>query len=391
MTIGSQKTPGRPIEITFLADLGLPSDNQELLLFGRAASGATGTYTVITISAVSDYAAAQIEAETKFGSGSELAKMVVAAVKANQSAGRGTFPAIKCVPIPSDRNDFGATDQALTAALNAKAEFVVSPFDADDATLRGKLKDHCAAVSGAQRVENNQYGSIGVAANIDVTDPANLATPDSQYLSLVYFRDSGTPAYSLGEIAAAYAAVCAGNISPFVPADNYVIGGLAAPATQSDWLAIGAGLESETALVKGWTPLRVKPNGEVTIVRSITTRTTVDGVVAATSYYDVPDFQVLYFWRKTLFTRFNQPDLKNVKASDATAKTLLGEVVRLAGLFEDNEMFQHVAELAKQFTVTRSLSDRHRFDVKTPVNVIPGLHVVATTVQASTQYDTITV
>jgi phage tail sheath gpL-like len=63
----------------------------------------------------------------------------------------------------------------------------------------------------------------------------------------------------------------------------------------------------------------------------------------------------------------------------------------LAQLFEDNQMFQAVAELAKQFTVVRSLSDRHRFDVMTPVNVVPALHTIATTVRAGTQFDTISV
>jgi phage tail sheath gpL-like len=388
MTIGFQKTPGRPTEITFAADLGLPNDNQELLLIGRAASGATGVETVITINAVSDITAATAEADLKFGTGSELAKMVIAAVTANASAARSTFPAIKCVPLLSTETTI--TTAAQTACKQVKAEFIVSPFDAStDATNRTTLKDLCAEMSGAQRVENNQFGSIGVAANQSVTDPSTLAAPDSQYLSLVWFKNTA-PAMVVGEIAAAYAAVLAGNISPFIPVDNYLIGGIAAPVL-ADRISVGAGLESETALAKGWTPLRTKPSDEVTIVRSVTSRITIDGVVAAGSYYDVQDFQVLYFWRKTVFTRLNQPDLKNVKASNETAKVIKGEIIRLASLFEDNEMFQYVGQLAKDFTVIRSLSDRHRFDVVTPVNVIPGLHVVATTVRAGTQYDTLTV
>lgn len=389
MTIGFQKTPGRPVEITFDADLGLPNDQQELLLFGRAASGATGVETVVTVNAVSDVTAATTEANTKFGAGSELAKMVIAAVKANANAARSTFPPIKCVPLASNATEI--TTAAQTAAKQVKAEFIASPFDGStDATNRTTLKDLCAELSGAQRVENNQYGTIGVAANMSVADPANLPSPDTQYLSLAWMRNSSPGALTVGEVAAAYAAVLAGNVSPFIPVDNYVIGGMSAPAL-ADRISVGAGLESETALGKGWTPIRTKPNEEVTIVRSVTSRITTDGVVAAGAYYDVQDFQVLYFWRKTIFTRLNQPDLKNVKASEETAKQIKGELVRLASLFEDNEMFQAVAQLAKQFTVTRSVSDRHRFDVVTPVNVIPGLHVVATTVRASTQFDTVTI
>lgn len=395
-SIGDQKTPGRPIEITFAADTGIPSANQELLLIGHSApsgapgSGSVAAYELTVISNAGDETAGAAEADTKFGAGSELAKMVLAAIKANR--GGSTFPVIKCIPLDSADTDFG---QALTTAASVKAEFIVSPYDGQDATLRDELKDHCLLVSGAQRVENNQFGSVGVVFNRSVTDPATLDAPDTQYLMPVYMRDTGTggdaPAYSIAEMAAACAAKAAGNAVPFNPLDNVTIVGVDAPAKLSDYLTVGASLESETVLNRGWTPLRVKPNGEVSFVRTVTSRITVDGVVAATSYYDLQDFQVLYFWRKTVFTRLNQPDLKQVKASVDTAVTIKGELIRLAQVFEDQNMFQAVSQLAKQFRVERSASDRHRFDVKTPVNVIPGLHVVAANVVASTDFDTISV
>lgn len=389
MTIADQLTPGRPVEIEFEAFTGIPSANQEVLLIGRAGPGATGENTVITINNSGDPTAAQAEAELKFGVGSELAKMVVAAVKANVVAGRSNCPALKCVPLNNAAVDFGTNDAALTAAATVKAEFIVSPFDGNDQTLTNKLKNTAATMSGAQRVENNQFGTIGVACNFNVADPSNLYAYDSQYLSLFYFRDSA-PAVTLGEMAAAYAASVASGAVPFNPVNGYVLGNIAAPVTSSDNLTIGAGLESETVLTKGWTPARVKPNGEVVIVRSVTTRRTTNGVTVTSAYFDVQDFQVLYFWRKTLWTRFNQPDLLNTKRSVATARLIKGEVLRLAKLFESNQMFQSVNDLASQFTVTSSLTDRNRFDVVTPVNVIPGLHVIATTIKASTQFDTIT-
>lgn len=389
MTIGFQKTPGRPVEITFAAATGLPNDQQELLIFGRAGNGATGTETVITISAVSDVDAATAEAELKFGAGSELANMVIAAVNANAAAARSTFPPIKCVPLAYDATTI--TANAQTAAKTVKAEFIVSPFDAStDTANRTTLKDLCSEMSGAQRVENNQFGSIGVAANMSVTDPSNLDSPDTQYLCLVWMKNTTPGSFTVGELAAATAAVMAGNISPFNPVDNFVLGGVTAPAL-ADRISVGAGLESETALGKGWTPIKTKPNEEVAIVRSTTSRITIDGVVAASAYYDVQDFQVLYYWRKIVFTRLNQPDLKNAKASAESAKLIKGELVRLAGIMEDNNMFQAVAQLSKEFTVVRSDSDRHRFDVETPVNVIPGLHVIASTIRATTDFDTISV
>lgn len=390
-SIGQQKTPGRPLEITDAVETGLPSDQQEILLIGHkdATSGTADTYEVVSMSAVSDLTAATEEANERFGEGSELAKMVIAAVRAN--SGRSTFPNIKCVPLDSADTDFGASDEALTAAKQVKAEFLVSPYDLTDSALLSSLQDTAEEMSGAQRVHNNQFGTIGVAANQDEADPANLPSPDSKFLSLAYLRDAN-PEYSVGELAAAYAAVLAGNISPFNPVDNLTLGGVPVPAAMSDWLSIGAGLESEAVLTKGITPLKVKPNGsEVAIVRSVTTRITSDGSTAVTSYYDVQDYQVLYFWRKTLFTRLSQPDLTNIKASNDAAKLILSEVIRLAKAFEDQNMFQAVNLLAKKFKVERNLSDRHRFDILTPVNVIPGLHVVAGNIQASTEGDELTI
>ena len=390
MTIADQKTPGRPVEIEFEAFTGLPSANQELLIMGRAGVGATGVNNVITINNSGDPIAGKTEAETKFGAGSELAKMVVAAINANFVAGRSNCPTIKCIPMASTAIDFGTADSTLVAALNTKAEFIVSPFDGTSTALTTKLLNHCASVSSAQRVDNNQFGSIGVAANFSVADPSTLNAPDSQYLSLVYMRDTA-PAITLGELAAAYAATLAGNAIPFNPTNGLVLGNISAPVNPVNYLTIGAGLESETALNKGWAPLRVKTNGQVVIVRSVTSRITTNGTTVAQAYYDAQDFQVLYYWRKTLWTRYSQPDFSNTKRSVGAATALLGETIRLAKLFETNNMFQSVNDLAKQFTVKSSSTDRHRFDIVTPVNVIPGLHDIATTIKASTQFDTISV
>lgn len=395
--IGDQKTPGRPVEIVFDANTGLPSANQELLLLGRmgatggvSTSGSSTPYTVVTVSNVADLTAATAEANAKFGLGSELAKMVIAAVAAN--SGGATFPAIKCVPIALGVTDYGPADAALVAARNTKAEFVVVPYDGQTQALRDKLKAHCLLVSGAQRPDNNQFGTVGVMGNMSVSDASTLFKADTQFLSLQWFRDTtGANPYSLGELSAACAAEMASNAVPFNPLDNVTVNGVTPSTLLSDAISVGAGLESEVALNQGWTPLSAKADGTVRFVRTVTSRVTIDGTTAATAYYDVQDFQVLYLWRKTIWTRSNQPDFRQVKASVEVARNLKSELIRLAQTFEDQNMFQAVAQLAKQFIVERSLSDRHRFDVYTPVNVIPGLHVIASRVAAGTQFDTFSV
>lgn len=392
-SIPDQKTPGRPVEITFAAETGLPSALQELLLFGHAATGATGVNSVIQISNAGDFDAGKAEAETKFGVGSELAKMVAAAIKANQDTQR--FVTIKCVPLANSDTAFGTSDAALTAAGKVKAEFIVSPYDLTDATLRDKIKDLAQVMSGPQRPDNNQFGTVATAFNRSVTDPSLLPAPDSQYFMGFWLPDTGTggdaPAYSVAEMAAALTARVAANPVPFNPQDSEVIFGLDAPKLQTDWITVGASLESEVALGKGITPVRVKPNGDVAFVRTVTSRLTTNGITAVGAYYDVQDFQVLYYFRKTVWTRVNQPDFQTRKASQGAAQDLKSEVLRLMAAFQDQNMFQAVDQLAKQVVVQRSSTDRHRFDVFIPVNVIPGLHVIATNIQAGTQFDNFTI
>lgn len=394
-SLPDQKTPARPVEITFAAETGTPSANQELLLIGHAATGfpASAAYVVQNIDNAGDRIAAGVETLTKFGD-SELRNMVLSAIKANEASGH--FVTIKVCPLQSSDTGFGSSDAALTAIDKVKAEFVVSPYDGSDATTRNKLKLEVAAMSGPHRPNNNQFGTIGVVANRSLA-ASGLPLFDSPYICGIWLKDVGAGSfaadYTVAELAAYAAAVMAGNNAPFNPLDDQTINGLPAPKRQADWITVGFGLESEAALNQGWTPLKVKPNGEVAFVRTVTGRISADGsgTPVVTAYYDVQDFQVLYFWRKTVYTRLSQPDMKQRKASNSAAQDILSEVVRLANLFQDQQMFQAVAQLAKQFVVERATSDRSRFNVLTPVNVIPGLHVIATNVVATTQFDTLSI
>jgi phage tail sheath gpL-like len=400
-TIGLQKTPGRPIQLTFAPNQGLPSNVQQLVLIGHmgasgssSASGsmsATGAYIPYIVSNVGSASAASGEVSPLFGNGSELAKMVVAAVNAN--SGGSAFPPITVIPLLSTDAGFGS---AFTALNRIEAEIIASCYDGNSATPTNALIAQLQAMSGPQNVENQQFGTVGVVGNYSVTNAGSLPQYDtgaqSGWLCAVWKRDSA-PIRTVGELAAAAAASLAANQVPFNPVDNIVITGEPAQAALTDQIQVGAGYESETALNRGWSPLRTQANGNVAWIRSILTRLTIDGTtpISDDAYVDVQDFQVLVFWRKTLWIRLNQPDLKQVKASLNTAQNLMGELLRLARVFEDQGMFQSVAQLAKSFAIERNPSDRSRFDVLTPVNVIPGLHCVAVNVQASTNFDSFSV
>lgn len=398
-SLGDRKTPSRPVQISFGPNLGTPTALKELCLIGHrgagAASGSSGVanYTVVNMSNVASVAAASGEVAGYVGDGSELAKMVIAAVRVAVAAG-GNIPPIKIIPLASGDADHG---QAFTAADRVKAELLVSCYDGSGASnaLRTALINEAQAMSGPERTENNQFGTFGVMFNRSVTDPSTLPTPDTQYFMGFWCPDTGTganaPAYSIAEMAAACAALYASNGYPFNPLDNTILPTVTAPLQSSDWITCGVGLQSETALGKGWTPLRVDAAGSVRFVRTVTSRITIDGSTPATAYYDAQDFDALYYFRKTVYTREKQPDFANVKASQQKAQDLKAEMIRLAKLFETDGVFQAVDLLAKQFVVQRRSSDRSTFEAFYPVNVVPGLHNILSNIQATTQFDSFSV
>jgi phage tail sheath gpL-like len=86
-----------------------------------------------------------------------------------------------------------------------------------------------------------------------------------------------------------------------------------------------------------------------------------------------------------------QSQYKNQKASLTQALKVKDGVLQLAQEYEDNQAFQAVKQLAPLFQVQPSATSRGRFDFQIPVNVIPGLHVTAGNIQATTLFDQFTV
>lgn len=392
--IAFQKTPGDPIEIVFAANTALPAAVDPVFIIAHAATGATGVNTVVQINNVSDPVAGATEANSKFGAGSEAAKSVIAAINGNALIAGSNFPPLYVVPLASTDTSIAQAAQNAILQWQGKIGFITMPYDmSTDSTDRTILKNLATTLSGATRTSNGQFGSFGVGAS-RASDPSTLFKMDTQFLIGDWHRDTtGNNPYSLSELAAACAAVKAANTVPFNPLDGGAVGGLTASTNVADWPTVGAGLESEVCLNQGWTPLRTTPNGTVVFVRTVTGRLTVNGlgVTPVTAYVDVQDFQVLYYWRQTLAARFGQPDLTQTKASSPVAKNIVGEILRLAHQFEDQNMFQAVNQLAASFQIQRNAADRSRFDVQTPVNVIPGLHVIAAQIVAGTLFDTVTI
>lgn len=406
-SLPDQRTPGQGIQITFQAQTQPPNPNQNVVLMGHVAAtgfAASGLYTGNLFVNSGDTSVGLVNAVAecvqRFGSSTcELAKMILAAIAANQQTSQ--FPQLWWIALASTDTDFGqGTNKGLSGLNLLEAEFVVSPYDGASGSSQSAtalaLENACATISAPANVQNNQFGSVGVVFNRAQSNPALLPIYDTQYLMPCWLYDSstlGAPPLSIGEMAAAYAAIVAGNPVPFNPVDDLIIPNIPAPNNPADWPTVGNGMATEAALNRGWGPLKVFPNASVACVRSITARLTLNGsgngLNNITAYFDMQDFQVLYYWRKTLYTRFAQPDWKRRKASLQAAQLMLSEMIRLATLFQDQQMFQAVDQLATQFEVARNTTDRSRFDYVTPVNVIPGLHVIDGNIIATTEFDTL--
>lgn len=181
-------------------------------------------------------------------------------------------------------------------------------------------------------------------------------------------------------VAAAYAGGQMGSVFPYVPMQNVVCGGLVPPRKVSDWVALDPNGASEQALAAGLAPMFVQPGGTVGYVRTRTTYT-MNGVLAVTAYFDWQDLVTMNDFREVCYAVTQNPPFNNnpggTKASLGVAALLKDEILREAQSFEDQGAFQGVKTLAPLFLVQNSTTSRGRFDFQIPVNVIPGLFVIA--------------
>lgn len=191
-------------------------------------------------------------------------------------------------------------------------------------------------------------------------------------------------------VAAAHAGGMAGSAFPYVPMQNVVCGGLIPPKKTSDWIQVDPAGSSETALVAGLSPLFVQPGNTVGFLRTRTTWV-LNGTTPVTAYFDWQDLVVMNDFRENVYLITQNPPFNNnpggTKASQPIAALLKDEILREAQFFEDQGAFQAVQSLADQFLVEPSQTSRGRFDFKIPVNVLPGLYVIAGNIQGVTSFD----
>jgi phage tail sheath gpL-like len=369
---------------------GLTQADDTLILIGhRAAAGGTAVTGVpVSIANYGDPVLAQTECDGLFGAAAEISDMVVAAIKAVLFSDLVSkkFPPIKVIPIAN-----GDTSANLAATLAANITlpmpFVAIPYAITDATARTALRDHLTAISASDRGQNGQFGSfgfIGTLGTLAAATPAGESAASETILS-PWLRDAGA-AQSLPKVTAGVAAIAASGGVPFYPMNDVKVGGLVPPAAVADYHSSGDAGTVSLGLTSGLIPLTVGADGSVRISRMVTTRRPVAGTPEV-AYYDMQDWQALYYYRKNAYVLASQPRYKIAKATDSKLRALRSELIAIAKTFEALEIFQNVDDLVKSFTVTRDPANRHAAVYGVPVNVVPGFHNKGIGVEGTTEFD----
>ena len=174
------------------------------------------------------------------------------------------------------------------------------------------------------------------------------------------------------EVAAAMAAVMASSTDPAMPLNTLPLPGIGAPP-QADWLTQ---TEVEALLWNGVTPLCVDADGNVAIVRAISTYTTNSSGIADPSLLDITTIRTLDYVRLACRTRYllRFPRAKLTPKMPARVRTMLLTVLKD---LEDLEIVENVDANAPGLIVEQDSQSVTQLDAKIPANVVPGLHVFA--------------
>lgn len=243
-----------------------------------------------------------------------------------------------------------------------------------------------AAITGTGVPANTFVGAVR-KTEVDMVDatgnPVNATA--SHATEALAFQNVVSQAPEI--VAAAHAGAMMSSAFPYNPLQGVAIGGLVPPRKTADWIAPDPAGASESALVGGLSPLRIMPGSVVGFIRSRTTYSLTPSLVAVKSYFDWQDLVLMNDFREDCFQITQNPPFNNnpggTKASATIASQLKDEVLREAQTYEDNGAFQNVKALAKFFEIAISTTSPGRFDFKIPVDVIPGLYVIAGNIEGT--------
>ncbi|MGC4076287.1 MAG: phage tail sheath subtilisin-like domain-containing protein [Rubrivivax sp.] len=263
----------------------------------------------------------------------------------------------------------GSNDPDLAAALTAvfavSHEILVTPYNTAAAlqTLRTHLTDRGSPIE--------QRGAIGVYAFTGTLAAATTlaAAVNHERITGCLLPGTASPAYDL---AARYAAVISSEEDPARPLNTLALTGAQPPALAS---RLGR-TEQESCLANGVTPLEVGPGEVVQIVRAITTYTVNAQAIPDIALLDLTTIRTMDYVRQAQRTRLALR-FPREKLSQRTPDRVRSEVLDVLVKLEELEIVEAVEENKAGVIVERDSQDPNRLDVRIPVDVVNGLHVLA--------------
>ncbi|MNZ17259.1 Phage tail sheath protein [compost metagenome] len=263
----------------------------------------------------------------------------------------------------------GTTTPDITSALNATAPgnfniLVPAWFDLPALT---KLRTHIEHYTDA--IE--QQSLLGIAATTSTLSAATTLTTGLNNGAVSLALLPGSPS-SEAEIAAAYAAVIAGEADPARPLNGLALTGILPPPLAKRLTRT----EQEAALANGITPLEVGPGDAVQIVRAISTYTKNATGADDIALLDLTTMRTLYYVRQACRERIRLR-FPREKLSARTPAKVRSELLDVLKKLEELEIVENVDDNADGLIVQRSTQDPSRLDARIPTDVVNGLHVFA--------------
>lgn len=283
-------------------------------------------------------------------------------VSATLSGASGVGAAV--VAMANGLNDPDITD-ALTAVYNAGHHILISAYN--DETNLTALRTHIDAVSGPQEKRRCRavFAHIGTYAQA-----TTLATAINSGRMLCVLDPSANEA--VYEVSAAMAAVAASEEDPARPLNGLALGGLVPPPMAS-WLSE---TQIEAALHNGVTPVRVGPGNKVQIVRAITSYLVNANSVPDISMLDWTTIGTLDYVAMSLEQRIGLRFPRDKKSARTKAR-LKDEIMNVLYKLEELEIVENVEANKAGVLIEDDSVDPNRYNVKIPVDVVNGLHVIA--------------
>jgi len=223
----------------------------------------------------------------------------------------------------------------------------------------------CVQVSAVTDLVGTQASAVALASGMN--------DGRSSIAYLAYTSNTPIAQSPAFKIAGAYGAVLASQADPAVPYDNLVLAGIAAPAV-IDRLSR---TNEEYLLNNGITPLHIIPGEDVAIVRAISTYTLNGSSIPDPTLLDINTIREMDYCRTQFNTRFSNV-FARAKLTPRITASVKDQAIDVMYLLQSAGILQNVDTLKSGVIVQQDLSNVNQLDVKIPLNIVSGLHIIAT-------------